>query len=128
MAKTNDVPKQGKRCPWCSEGIDIGCPCPQGRVRDQQEKTWGGKRRDGEVSEKSCGKRVKVAVDSIPKAHTALPDGALASEVQYRGCERTGGMYTTVPQDAKMEILGLMICLARNSVRQEGSGAQNYPP
>ena len=35
-----------------------------------------------------------------------LPDAALASEVQNRGCERTGGVYTAVAQDAKLEILG----------------------
>jgi len=39
-------------------------------------------RGDGEESEKSYGKRVKVPVDSIPKAHPWLPDGALASGVQ----------------------------------------------
>ena len=43
------------------------------------------------MSEKSHGKRVKVPVDSIPKAHTWLPDGALASGVQNCGCERAGG-------------------------------------
>jgi hypothetical protein len=57
------------------------------------------------VSEKSYGKRVKVPVDSIPKAHTWLPDGALASGVQNCGRERAGGAYTAVAQDAKMEIV-----------------------
>jgi len=57
------------------------------------------------VSEKSHGKRVKVPVDSIPKAHTWLPDGASASGVQNCGCERARGVYTAVAQDAKMEIL-----------------------
>jgi hypothetical protein len=38
------------------------------------------------VSEKSHGKRVKVPVDSIPKAHTWLPDGALACGVQNCFC------------------------------------------
>ena len=36
-------------------------------------------RGDGEVSEKSYGKQITVPVGSIPKAHTWLPDGALAS-------------------------------------------------
>jgi len=44
------------------------------------------------VSEKSYGKRVKVPVDSIPKAHTRMPDRALASGVHNRGCERAGGV------------------------------------
>ena len=57
------------------------------------------------MSEKSYGKRVKVPVDSITKAHTWLPDGALPSGVQNCGCERAGGVYSTVAQDAKMEIL-----------------------
>ena len=35
-----------------------------------------------------------------------LPGGALASEGQYRACERTCGVYTAVAQDAKLEILG----------------------
>ena len=34
------------------------------------------------MSEKLYGKQIKVPVGSIPKAHTWLPDGALASEVQ----------------------------------------------
>ena len=62
-------------------------------------------RGNGEVSEKSRGKRVKVPVDSIPKAHTWLPDGALAPGVQNCGCERGGGVYTAVAQDGKIEIL-----------------------
>jgi hypothetical protein len=57
------------------------------------------------VCEKSHGKRVKVAVDSIPKAYSWLPGGALASGVQNCGCEWGGGVYTAVVQDAKMEIL-----------------------
>lgn len=57
------------------------------------------------MSGKSCGKRVKVPVDSIAKAHTWLPDGALASGVQNCSRERAGGAYTAVAQDAKMEIL-----------------------
>jgi len=77
---------------------------PRGRVRNRQEKTWGSKQGDGEVSEKSYGKRVKVPVDSIPKAHTWLPDGALTPGAQNCGCERAGG-YTAVVRDAKMEIL-----------------------
>src|SRR5438094_781503 len=44
-------------------------------------------------------------VDSIPKAHTWLPDGALASEVQNCGCKQASGAYTAVAQDAKIEIL-----------------------
>lgn len=43
------------------------------------------------MSEKSYGKRVKVPVDSIPKAHTWLPDRALAPGAQNCGCERAGG-------------------------------------
>jgi hypothetical protein len=35
--------------------------CPRGRVRNRQAKTWGSKQGDGEVSEKSHGKRVKGA-------------------------------------------------------------------
>ena len=62
-------------------------------------------RGDGEVSEKSRWKRVKAPVDSIPKAHTRLPDAALASGVRYCGCERAGGVYAAVAQDAKIEIL-----------------------
>jgi len=69
------------------------------------------------VSEKSYGKQIKVPVGSIPKAHTWLPDGALASEVQNCGCKQASGAYTAVAQDAKMEILveillskGCMIC------------------
>ena len=34
------------------------------------------------MSAKSHGKQIKVPVGSIPKAHTWLPDGALAYEVQ----------------------------------------------
>jgi hypothetical protein len=56
------------------------------------------------VSEKSHGKRIEVPVDSIPKAHTRLPDGTLASGPQNCGCERAGGVYNVVAQDAKMEI------------------------
>ena len=44
-------------------------------------------------------------VDSIPKAHTWLPDGALASEVQNCGCKQASGAYTALAQDAKIEIL-----------------------
>ncbi len=57
------------------------------------------------MSEKSHGRRVKVPVDSIPKAHSWLPDGALAPGVQNWGCERAGGVYIVRAQDAKMEIL-----------------------
>jgi hypothetical protein len=57
------------------------------------------------VSGKSRGKRVKVPVDAIPRAHTWLPDAALASGVQSCGCERAGGVYSVVAQDAKMGIL-----------------------
>ena len=57
------------------------------------------------MSEKSYGKQIKVPVGSIPKAHTWLPDGALASEVQNCGCKQASGAYTAVAQDAKMEIL-----------------------
>jgi hypothetical protein len=46
-----------------------------------------------------------VPVESILKAHTWLPDGALASGVQNCGRERAGGMYTAVAQDVRMEIL-----------------------
>src|SRR5436309_15165635 len=63
-------------------------------------------RGDGEVSEKSFGKQIKVPVGSIPKAQPWLPDGALASEVQNCGCIQASGAYTAVAQDAKMEILG----------------------
>ncbi len=34
------------------------------------------------------------------------PDGEKASEVQNRGCERAGGVYTAAAQDANMEIRG----------------------
>ena len=56
------------------------------------------------MSQKSHGKRVKVPVDSIRKAHTWLPDSTLASGVQNCGCERAGGVYIASAQDAKMEI------------------------
>ena len=46
-----------------------------------------------------------MPVYSIPKAHIWLPDGALAAGVQNCGRERAAGVYTAVPQDAKMEIL-----------------------
>jgi hypothetical protein len=46
-----------------------------------------------------------VPVDFIPKAHTWLPDGALASGLQNCGCERAREVYTAVAQDAKMGIL-----------------------
>jgi len=45
-----------------------------------------------------------VPVDSIPKAHTWLPDRALAPGAQNCGCERAGGVYAAVARDAKMEI------------------------
>ena len=44
-------------------------------------------------------------VDSTPKAHRRLPDDALASGLRNCGCERAGGVYPDVAQDAKMEIL-----------------------
>jgi hypothetical protein len=72
---------------------------------NRQEKTGGTGRGGGEASEISRGKRVKAPVDSIPKAHTWLPDGALASGGRDCGRERAGGMYTAVAQDVKMEIL-----------------------
>jgi hypothetical protein len=43
------------------------------------------------VSEKSLGKRVRVPVDSILKAHDWLPDGALAPGVRNCCCARAGG-------------------------------------
>ena len=89
---------QEKKKTTKAEGYDRAC--------NRQEKTWGSKQGNGEVSEKSQGKRVKVPVDSIPKAHTWLPDGALASGVQSCGRERGGRLYTAVAQDAKMDILG----------------------
>jgi len=42
---------------------------------------------DSEVSEKLGWKRAKVAVNSIPKVHTWLPDGTLAPGVRNCGCE-----------------------------------------
>ena len=48
------------------------------------------------MSEKSRGKRVKVPAGSIPKAHTWLPDGALAFDVQNCGCGRAGGVNTAL--------------------------------
>jgi len=50
------------------------------------------------VSEKSLGKWVKAPVESIPKAHASLPNGALASGMQNCGAKlrsRTsrGGVY-----------------------------------
>jgi hypothetical protein len=48
--------------------------------------------------------------------------------MQYRGCELADGVYTAVARDAEIEILGLVIRLARNPVLQEVSGVQNYPP
>ena len=43
------------------------------------------------MSEKSVGKRVRVPVDSILKARTWPPDGALATGVRNCGCERAVG-------------------------------------
>ena len=57
------------------------------------------------MSEKSRGKRVKVPDNPTPRARPWLPDGGLASGVEYRGSERAAGLYTTVAKDAKMEIL-----------------------
>jgi len=74
--------------------------------------------RDSEVSEKSGGKRAKRAVDSIPKAHTSLPDGALVSGVQDCGRERAGEVYTAVAQDAKMEILDQFVPACHKSGRR----------
>jgi hypothetical protein len=54
---------------------------------------------------KSRRQRVKVPVESIPKAHRWLSDGALASGLQNCGCARAGGVYNAAVQDAKMEIL-----------------------
>jgi hypothetical protein len=76
-----------------------------GRVRNRQEKTWGSKQGDSEVGERSHGKQVKAKVDSTPKAHTRLPDDALASGVQNCGCGRAGEVYTAVAQDTEMETL-----------------------
>ena len=56
------------------------------------------------MAKKLRGKRGKFAVDSIPKARPWLPNGVLASGVQYCGCEQ-GRVYTAVVQFAKMEIL-----------------------
>jgi len=42
------------------------------------------------VSDKSYGKRIKLPVDSIPKAQAWLPDGALVSGVRNWGCKRAG--------------------------------------
>lgn len=61
-------------------------------------------RGDGEVSEKSHGKRVKVPVDAKPKAPIWLPDAELASGVQDCGRKQAGRMHTVVIRDAKMEI------------------------
>lgn len=55
--------------------------------------------------EKPYGKRVKAPVDSMPKAHTQLLDGALASGVHNFDCGRAGGVYTALVRNAKMEIL-----------------------
>lgn len=59
---------------------------------------------DGEVSDKSYGKRIKLPVDSIPKAQAWLPDGALVSGVRNWGCKRAGRVNSPVARDAKMEI------------------------
>ena len=56
--------------------------------------------------EKSCVKRAKVPVDSIPRAHRWLPDGAPPSGVKGFGSKRAGGVYAAVVQEAKMETLG----------------------
>ena len=44
--------------------------------------------------EESNGKRVKRLVDSIPKAHTWLPDGMVALGVRNCSCKRADGAYT----------------------------------
>jgi len=41
----------------------------------------------------------------MPKTHTQLLDGALASGVLNFDCGRAGGVYTALARDAKMEIL-----------------------
>jgi hypothetical protein len=41
----------------------------------------------------------------IPKARDPLPDGALASGVQNCGCARDDRVYSTLVQDAKIEIM-----------------------
>jgi hypothetical protein len=42
------------------------------------------------------------------KVWRLLPDGSLVSGLQRRGCDRAGGVYTAVAQNAKKEILGLL--------------------
>ncbi len=55
--------------------------------------------------EKSYGKQVKVSVDSIPKAHTWLPDGVLASGVQNFVANGPVGCILPWFRMPKMEIL-----------------------
>ena len=50
-------------------------------------------RGDGEVSEKSFGKQIKVPVGSIPKAHTWLPDRALPPGAQIVVAKKPGSVY-----------------------------------
>ena len=57
-------------------------PLPAGSVGNGRRRRGEASRGEGEVSEKSDGKRFKVPVDCIPKAHTCLPAGALESGVQ----------------------------------------------
>ena len=76
-------------------------------MRDRQEKTWGSKQGGWRGLREI--ERVKVPVDSIPKAHPALRDqitrwSRSAGECKMAIANEPGG-YTAVAQDAKMEIL-----------------------
>ena len=51
------------------------------------------------------GNGSKVPADSIPKAHTWLPDGALAAWSAELRLRTSRWVYTAGVQDAKMEIL-----------------------
>jgi hypothetical protein len=61
-------------------------------------------RGDGEVSEQSHGKRVKVPVDAKPKAPIWPPDVVVVPGVQNCIRERACRVYNTVARDTKMEI------------------------
>ena len=96
-------PDRHDGCPELCEAVSQARP--RGRVRNQQKKTWGSKQGGWRGVREIVWETDKVSVGSISKAHSWLPDGALASEVQNCGCKQASGAYTAVAQDAKMEIL-----------------------
>jgi hypothetical protein len=68
------------------------CPADKATSRRKPGEQAGGWRGVRQIT----GKRVKVLVDSFPKAHRRLPDGALVSGLQTCDCERANelvGLY-----------------------------------